>query len=98
MKKLSILLVVMLFMVSACEDFLAKNPEDAVAAEQAIQTLEDAQVALNGVYSGFKSASYYGRNFVAYADVQADLVQSVIGYSNQLGEIYKWSSLQIMEG
>ncbi len=93
MKKLSIILVVMLFMVSACEDFLVKNPHDQVATEQAIQTLEDAKVALNGVYSGFKSASYYGRNFVAYSDVQADVVQSVIGYSNQLGEIYKWSFL-----
>lgn len=93
MKKLSIILVVMLFMVSACEDFLVKNPYDEVATELAIQNLEDAKVALNGVYSGFKSASYYGRNFVAYADVQADVVQSVIGYSNQLGEIYKWSYL-----
>jgi len=83
----------MLFMVSACEDFLVKNPYDEVATELAIENLEDAKVALNGVYSGFKSASYYGRNFVAYADVQADLVQSVIGYSNQLGEIYKWSYL-----
>jgi hypothetical protein len=93
MKKLSIILVVMLFMVSACEDFLVKNPHDQVATEQAIQTLDDAKVALNGVYSGFKSTSYYGRNFVAYSDVQADVVQSVIGYSNQLGEIYKWSYL-----
>jgi len=93
MKKLSILLVMMLFMVSACEDFLVKNPNDQVATEQAIQSLSDAKVALNGVYSGFKSTSYYGRNFVAYADVQADVVQSVIGYSNQLGEIYKWSYL-----
>lgn len=93
MKKLSIILVVMLFMVSACEDFLTKNPHDQAATDQAIQTLSDAEVALNGVYSGFKSASYYGRNFVAYADVQADIVQSVIGYSNQLGEIYKWSYL-----
>ena len=93
MKKLSIILVVMLFMVSACEDFLTKNPHDQAATDQAIQTLSDAQVALNGVYSGFKETSYYGRNFVAYADVQADIVQSVIGYSNQLGEIYKWSFL-----
>jgi hypothetical protein len=67
MKKLSIILVVMLFMVTACEDFLVKNPYDEVATELAIQNLEDAKVALNGVYSGFKSASYYGRNFVAYA-------------------------------
>jgi hypothetical protein len=93
MKRISILLVMMLFMVSACEDFLTKTPADQVATELAIQTIEDAKVALNGVYSGFKSTSYYGRNFVAYADVQTDVVQSVIGYSNQLGEIYKWSYL-----
>lgn len=94
MKKISILiLVMMLFLVSACEDFLTLNPHDQVATELAIETIEDAQVALNGVYSGFISTSYYGRNFVVYGDVQSDAVQSVIGYSNQLGEIHKWSFL-----
>jgi len=93
MKRLSIIIAIALFAVTACEDFLTKYPSDQVVADQAIVTVQDAEVALNGVYSGFKSTAYYGRYFVAHADVQTDELQSVIGYSNQLGEFYKWSFL-----
>ncbi|MFH0758817.1 MAG: RagB/SusD family nutrient uptake outer membrane protein [Bacteroidota bacterium] len=91
MKKTIIISILALGMLTACEDFLVKNPADSVIADVAIETLEDAQIALNGVYATFKSTSYYGRYFVANTDVQTDQVQSVIGYSNQLGEHYKWS-------
>lgn len=93
MKKISIIIAIALFAATACEDFLTKYPSDQVVADQAIVTLQDAEVALNGVYSGFKSTAYYGRYFVAHADVQTNELQSVIGYSNQLGEFYKWSFL-----
>jgi len=91
MKKTIILSLVVLSMLTACEDFLVKNPADSVISEVAIESIEDAQVALNGVYATFKVTAYYGRYFVAHADVLTDQVQSVIGYSNQLGELYKWS-------
>lgn len=93
MKKLSILFAIALFMFTSCEEFLTKNPLDQVATDEAITTISDAEVALNGVYSSFKSTSYYGRYYVAHADVLTDELQSVIGYSNQLGEFYKWSFL-----
>lgn len=93
MKRLSIIIAIALFAATACEDFLTKYPSDQVVADQAILTVQDAGIALNGVYSGFKSTAYYGRYFVAHADVQTDELQSVIGYSNQLGEFYKWSFL-----
>ncbi len=91
MKKTIIISILILVTLSSCEDFLVKNPADAVIADVAIESIEDAQIALNGVYAAFKSTGYYGRYFVANTDVQTDQVQSVIGYSNQLGEHYKWS-------
>lgn len=91
MKKSIILSVLILSMLTACEDYLVKNPADSVIAEDAIESIEDAQVALHGVYATFKATAYYGRYFVAHADVLTDQLQSVIGYSNQLGELYKWS-------
>jgi len=93
MRIISVISFIALFTFFACEDYLTKTPYDQVTTELAIQTVDDLNVALNGVYSGFKSTAYYGRYFVAHADVQTDLLQSVIGYSNQLGEIYKWSFL-----
>jgi len=79
--------------LTSCEDFLEKDRPDSVVKDEAIKNLEDARVALNGVYSGFKSTGYYGRYFVVHADVLTDELQSVIGYTNQLGEFYKWSFL-----
>ncbi|MEN8158430.1 MAG: RagB/SusD family nutrient uptake outer membrane protein [Bacteroidota bacterium] len=91
MKKLIILSILIIGALSACEDFLVKDPADAVISEVAIESLEDAQIALHGVYATFKNTAYYGRYFVAHADVLTDQLQSVIGYTNQLGEMYKWS-------
>jgi starch-binding outer membrane protein, SusD/RagB family len=93
MKRRTLLIIIALLPFMACEDYLTKYPSDQVTKELAIQTLNDAKVALNGVYSGFKSSAYYGRYFVVHADIQTDLLQSVIGYSNQLGEFYKWTFL-----
>lgn len=92
MKKIySLFLAVWLVGAVSCDDFLEKNPHNDVTASESIINLDDAQVALNGMYSAFKSGSYYTRNFTAVPDIMSDEVFSVIGYSNQLGEMYKWS-------
>ncbi len=66
MKNIYIIFVLVLIIISGCEDFLVKNPADAVVVDQAIESIEDAQVALNGVYATFKATAYYGRYFVAH--------------------------------
>lgn len=78
-----------LFM-SSCEGFLDLYPHSAVAMDEAIQTEADVEVAVNGVYSAIKSDAYYGRYFVVYGDVMTDEVASVMGFSNQLGILYRW--------
>ncbi len=93
MKKVLLYITLASITLTSCEEFLVKNPADSVITDQAIKSFDDAIVALNGVYSGFKSTAYYGRYFVVHADVLTDELQSVIGYSNQLGEFYKWSFL-----
>lgn len=91
MKRQIILLLLIPVFLNSCEDFLVKNPADSVISDMAIESIDDAQVALNGVYATFKLSAYYGRYFVVHADILTDQVQSVIGYTNQLGELYKWS-------
>ena len=59
MKKTIILSTLILVTLSACEDFLVKNPADAVIVDMAIESIEDAQIALHGVYAAFKSTGYY---------------------------------------
>ena len=93
MKKTTIYIILLFITFISCEEFLEKNPADSVITDLAIESYDDAVVAMNGVYSGFKSTGYYGRYFVVHADVLTDEVQSAIGYSNQLGDFYKWSFL-----
>lgn len=87
----SLLLAVMLMGFYSCDDFLEKNPHASAEASEAITTISNADVALNGVYSAFKGSSYYGKSFVVTADIMSDEAFSVIGYSNSYGEMYKWS-------
>jgi starch-binding outer membrane protein, SusD/RagB family len=78
------------FIFFSCADFLDKYPHSDVTMDQAIKTQADVDVAVNGIYSGFKSPAYYGRAFVVYPDVMTDEVTAVLGFSNQLGILYKW--------
>jgi len=87
----SLLLAVMLLGFYSCDDFLERNPHDSTNAPEAITTIKNADVALNGVYATFKSSSYYGKSFVVSADIMSDEAFSLIGYSNNYGEMYKWS-------
>lgn len=75
---------------TACDDFLVKYPHDALPIENAFETEEDIEVALIGVYSGFKSSAYYGRNFVVVPDLMTDQVMSVLGFSNEYESVYHW--------
>lgn len=55
---------------SSCKGFLDVEPTNASDAANAIKTVGDAQVIINGIHRGMTSSSYYGRNFVAYGDAK----------------------------
>lgn len=55
---------------TSCDDFLDMKPTQSGESSGAIATLNDAKVALNGVMTSMTSSSYYGRNFLLYADAK----------------------------
>lgn len=61
---------------SCSEDWLNLNPSTSVTTDQAFSTLEDAKVALNGVYRETSQHSYYGDNYWYYGDCRAMDVQA----------------------
>lgn len=61
---------------SCSEDWLNLNPSTSVTTDQAFTTLEDAKVALNGVYRETSQHSYYGDNYWYYGDCRAMDVQA----------------------
>ena len=78
MKRISLYIVTFLMVLFAgcSEDYLEVKPSDALRTDQAFQTLEDAQVALNGVYSALQSASYYNADLITYGDLKGTDVRS----------------------
>ncbi len=76
---------------SSCDDFLDKTPYNSVTRNTAITSVKDCQVALNGLYTHFKSTSYYGKNMTVVPDLATDEILAIIGYSNTYGIMYQWT-------
>lgn len=51
------------------------TPQQSVANEDALTTLDDYKSSITGVYNGISSANYYGRYFYLVPDVMADDVK-----------------------
>lgn len=58
--------------ISCSEDFLEIDPEQNVAAENAVIDINTLQTAVNGVYSNLQSNGYYGRNVYVMPELMAD--------------------------
>lgn len=64
-------------MLSACgNDWLDMEPSTSVNSETALNTLNDFEFTLNGIYSTMQSYYYYGARMQYYGDVTGDDVQA----------------------
>ena len=72
MKKLYAILlsVLCLATVAGCNKFLDMKPTNSLDSESSINSVADAQVALNGLMRQMLSGSFYGRNFFLYGDAK----------------------------
>ncbi|NCC47256.1 MAG: RagB/SusD family nutrient uptake outer membrane protein, partial [Bacteroidia bacterium] len=78
MKKYKLILPVLALissMLLSCEGFLDTKPTDSVVAETAMQTLYDANVAVNGIYVDMKYQDYYGTLMQLMGDQRGDNIQ-----------------------
>lgn len=88
--KLYMFMMLVLLCTTSCLD---QFPEGAVAENKAITTVDEADQAVIGIYSSFLSSSLYSGYLTLLPDIQCDLVYAVNGYSNNLGEIWRWDIL-----
>lgn len=80
--------------LSGCsEDWLNLNPSTAMPEEEAITTLEDAKSALNGIYRLASAHSYYGDNYLYYADCRGEDVQARVskGAGGRVSPYYEFN-------
>lgn len=82
-----LLLCVAALGASSC---LEQYPDDAIPTDESLQTVEDINQAVLGIYAGFKSSALYSGYLTLCPDIQADLVYAVEGYSNTYGDIWRW--------
>lgn len=70
------LIAALAFITLSCgDDFLELTPQQSVANEDALTTLDDYKSSITAVYNGLSSANYYGRYFYLVPDVMGDDVK-----------------------
>jgi len=71
--KLFLLIITIGFLVIvSCENFLDQMPSSALPAQESINTVEDLQTAVNGVYDRLNSFDYYSGDFIPLGDLRGD--------------------------
>lgn len=85
--KVMIALVVASFAMSSCLD---KEPESAIPVDQAMQTFEDAEQTVTGIYAMLKSSALFSGYLTLLPDIQSDFVYAVDGYTNVYGNFWQW--------
>ena len=88
--KIYILLLLLPLGAVSCLD---KYPDDAIPADKAINTIDEANQAVIGIYSAFKNSALYSGYLTLLPDLQTDLAYAVNGYSNTYGDIWRWNIL-----
>ncbi|MBV8254951.1 MAG: RagB/SusD family nutrient uptake outer membrane protein [Chitinophaga sp.] len=69
--------------LQSCAGKLEVKPYDSLVDGEALGTFDQVSVALNGVYDGLQSTSYYGRNYWVMTEVNGDNVYIARSNSNR---------------
>ena len=69
---------------------LDKLPESAIPTKDGMQSFNDAEQSVTGIYALLKSRALYCGYLSILPDLQSDLVYAVDGYSNTFGDIWQW--------
>ena len=89
LKSIKILIVALTALCAvSCLD---KVPQSAIPQQQAMQTFDDAEQTVTGIYSLLKSGALYSGYLTILPDLQTDLVYAVDGYSNTYGNFWLWT-------
>jgi starch-binding outer membrane protein, SusD/RagB family len=90
---ISMIVAASMLFAACTESFLEKNPKSQNNTESALQTYQDALVALTGAYDGMQTTAYYGRNFIVTGDVASDNVKVSPTNSGRFLTEYSYSSI-----
>ncbi|MFD2512925.1 RagB/SusD family nutrient uptake outer membrane protein [Pontibacter locisalis] len=81
----------LLFSTSACDDALDVQPQDELVSDIALENINDFRLALNGVYSGLTSGSYYGAAMEINLAYLSDNARRSVDNRGQGAELYNYT-------
>ena len=81
---------VLAFSTVSCLD---KYPSDAMTFDESIQTVDDVNLAVIGIYDAFKSSYLYSGALTLLPDIQTDLVYGINNNTNVYGEVWRWNDI-----
>ncbi|MGC9344705.1 MAG: RagB/SusD family nutrient uptake outer membrane protein [Bacteroidales bacterium] len=90
-----LLFAVLILLGTSCEDFLEEYPSTALPADQAIQSVNDLQNAVNGVYTQLIEANlptyatYYAGDYIAFGDLRGDDMTFILN-ANQISPVARF--------
>lgn len=83
----------MIAVIASMTSCLEKYPENAILADQAINTVNEADQAVIGIYASLLSGALHSGHLTLLPDIQSDFVYAVNGYTNTYGDIWRWDIL-----
>ena len=86
-------LIAAILLAAATTSCLDKVPESSIPEGEAMQTFNDAEQILTGIYSGLMSSSLFSGTLTIMPDIQADLAYAVENFSNVYGPAWLWNLL-----
>ncbi len=84
------LFFVSLAAVATLSSCLDKLPGSAIPESEAMQTYDDAEQFVTGIYALLKSSALYSGYLTLLPDIQTDLVYAVEGNTNTYGSFWQW--------
>lgn len=75
------LLITGLLIMTSCEDFLVQTPSNELPVEEAIETVDDLQNAVNGVYARLNEYDYYSGDLFPLGDLRTDIMTSILDFN-----------------
>lgn len=85
------IIVLAAFVLPLATSCLEKYPSSAIPEEDAMQTVNDAEQLLNGIYATLKSSALYSGYLTLLPDIQSDMVMAVEGNTNTYGNFWRWT-------
>lgn len=86
-------LIAAILLVAGTSSCLDKLPESSIREDEAMQTFDDAEQILTGIYSSLMSSSLFSGTLTVMPDIQADLAYAVENFSNVYGPAWLWNLL-----